>query len=171
MPNLIFEKQWLHFSQVGRVMECIQTCLTVQYRDACAVPPMGMIDDIAAISKCQDNSIILNSIVNAKIESKKLKFNLKKCFNMHIGPNKENCPNLKVHENDMRITETQFYLGDTISSSGYNTVNIKERCKTAHSAISQIKSMLSDVNYGRFTIQTGLLFRESILLSKVMLHF
>ena len=40
------------------------------YRDACYVPPLGMIDDIASIAQCKDNSIILNAIVNAKIESK-----------------------------------------------------------------------------------------------------
>ena len=72
------------------------------YRDICAVPALSMIDDIAGISQCQDKSIILNSIINAKIESKKLKFNLKKCFNMHIGPNKEQCPKLKIHENSMK---------------------------------------------------------------------
>ena len=118
-----------------------------QYRDACTVPPLCMIDDIAGISQCNEKSVILNSIVNAKIESKKLQFNLKKCVNMHIGPNEENCPNLKVHETQMLTTDQQKYLGDTISSSGYNHVNIKERCKIGHSAISQIKSMVSDVNF------------------------
>ena len=98
-------------------------------------------------------------------------FNLKKCVNMDIGPNKENCPNLKVHETEMLRTETQKYLGDTISSSGYNNVNIKERCKTGHSAISQVKSMLSDVNFGKFTVQTGLLFRDSNFVSQVLLNF
>ena len=47
------------------------------YRDACYVPPLGMIDDIASIAQCKDNSIIINAIVNAKIESKKLQFNFK----------------------------------------------------------------------------------------------
>ena len=89
---------------------------------------------------------------------------------MHIGLNKENCPNLKVHKTQMLTTDQLKYLGDTISSSGYNHVNIKERCKIGHSAISQIKSMLSDANFGQFTIQTGLLFRDSTLLSKVLLN-
>ena len=129
-----------------------------------------MIDDIAGVSQCNEDSVILNSIVNAKIESKKLQFNHKKCVNMHIGPNKENCPNLVVHETQMLSTETQKYLGDTISSSGYNSVNIKERCKTGHSAISQVKSMLRDVNFGKFTVQTGLLFRDSTFVSKVLLN-
>ena len=50
------------------------------YRNAFNIPPLGMIDDIAAISECGDESIVLNSIINAKIETKKLQFNLKKSF-------------------------------------------------------------------------------------------
>ena len=58
-----------------------------QYRDACSVPALGMIDDIAGVSNCSGNSA--NSIINAKIESKKLECNLKKCvhtFNVDIFP-------------------------------------------------------------------------------------
>ena len=73
---------------------------------------------------------------------------------MHIGPNKEKCESLKVHELPMLTTDKQKYLGDVISSSGYNNVNIKERCKIGHQAVSQIKSNLSDVNYGRYMLQT-----------------
>ena len=74
------------------------------YRDSCTVPPLGMRDDIAAVAKCGDNSIILNAIVNSRIESKKLQFNLKKYVKMHIGPDKD-CAKLKVHYNGMRILE------------------------------------------------------------------
>ena len=70
-----------------------------------------MIDDISGIAKCQEKSVILNSIINAKIESKKLEFNWKKCKKMHIGPNKQNCTILKVHGKEMIDTDTQTYLG------------------------------------------------------------
>ena len=46
------------------------------YKDACAVPPLGMIDVIAGVANCGDKSVVLNSIVNAKIEATKLQFNL-----------------------------------------------------------------------------------------------
>ena len=62
------------------------------------------------------------------------------------------------------------YLGDLISNSGSNDANIKERCKIGQSAISQIKSMLNDANFGRFKIQTGLIMRDSIFVSKVLLN-
>ena len=41
-----------------------------QYRDACTVVPWGMIDDVAGVSECSENSVILNSIVNPKLNPK-----------------------------------------------------------------------------------------------------
>ena len=129
-----------------------------------------MIDDIAGVANCKDESIVLNSIINAKIEAKKLKFNLTKCINMHIGPDKEECQHLKIHETEMKTKETQKYLGDTISSSGNPSENIKERCKTGYQAISQIKSLVKDVSFGKFEVQIGLILRDSIFGSKMLLN-
>ena len=140
------------------------------YRDACNIPPLGMIDDIAGIAKCNNESIILNSIVNAKIETKKLQFNLKKCVNMHIGSEYKNCQQLKVHDTKMKNVENQMYLGDVISNSGNNNENIKNRVKKGFSAISQIKTILKNVGFGSFEIPTGLLMRDSIFVSKVLLN-
>ena len=79
--------------------------------------------DIAEVSKCSEKSVELNAIVNSKIESKKLQFNRKKCTKMHIGPWKESCHNLKVREKEMFSTDVQTYLGDTICSTGGNSLN------------------------------------------------
>ena len=95
---------------------------------------------------------------------------LQKCVNMHIGPNKEHCETLMVHSTQMLTAETQRYLGDTISSSGFNNVNISERCKIGYQAISQIKSNPKDINYGRFMLQTGIIMRDSIFTSKMLLN-
>ena len=64
-----------------------------------------MIDDVAGIAQCKDDSNMLNAIINAKIETKKLEFNLTKCVNMHIGPDK--CDKLKVHKTEMKTASTQ----------------------------------------------------------------
>ena len=52
---------------LGRDMYMYSTGL-YQYRDMCSVPVLGMIDDLAGVSDCSENSVILNSIINAKIE-------------------------------------------------------------------------------------------------------
>ena len=111
-----------------------------------------MIDDIAAISECGDNSIVLNSIINAKIETKKLQFNLKKSLNMHVGDNKRKCKSLNIHDEEMSTTTEQKYLGDLVSSTGTNNANIKDRCNSGYNAISQIKSMMVEISLGKFCI-------------------
>ena len=135
------------------------------YKSACNIPPLGMIDDIAAISECGDKSIVLNSIINAKIETKKLQFKLKKSLNMHIGDNKSRCESLKIHDEEMLTTTEQRYLGDLVSSTGNNNSNIKDRCNTGYSTISQIKSMMGEISLGKFCIQIGLILRNTLYLS------
>ena len=140
------------------------------YKDMCAVPSLSMIDDIAGISNCKEKSVVLNAIINAKIESKQLKFNQKKCFNLHVGPDKENCHLLRIHDKQMLMTENQKYLGDVVSASGSNNENLKERCKTGFKALSQIKSLIKEVSLGKFSIQVGLILRDSIFVSKMLLN-
>ena len=70
----------------------------------------------------------------------------------------------------LEIYLTQKYLGDLISSSGNNTENVKERCKTGFKAISQIKALMKDVSMGKYTIQIGLIFRDTMFVSKMLLN-
>ena len=129
-----------------------------------------MIDDICGVANCGDDSIILNAIVNTKIETKKLQFNQKKCVYMHVGPNDGKCPELKTHEDEMKNVQNQTYLGDIISNLGNNSNNIKSRVTKGFAAISQIKSLVKSVGFGRFDIPTGLLMRETIFGSKMLLN-
>ena len=154
---------------IGRYSYTYNTGL-YHYRDACCIPALGMIDDISGVSECNSDSIILNSIINSKVESKKLEFNWKKCVNIHVGPNKKNCSKLMIHEKQMLTSKTQSYLGDMISDTGCNDENIKTRCQIGQATISEIESMLNDGNFGKFTIQTGLTLRDTNFTSKVLLN-
>ena len=141
-----------------------------EYKNSCYVPPLAMIDDLAGISECGNNSLVLNSIINAKIEAKKLQFNIRKCYNMHVGTDKNNCSDLKIHETPMKKIEKHKYLGDIICSSGSNSENINERSKIGFQAISQIKSFMKDVQLGSYSIQVELILRESLFISKILLN-
>ena len=71
----------------------------------------------------------------------------------------------------MAKVEKQTYLGDVISHTGYNDENISERCKTGHATISQIKSLLTDGQFGKFLFQSGLvLFVSKMLLNCEVWH-
>ena len=69
--------------------ECLSDNVEMfKYRNAVSIPSLGMIDDLAAIAKCGPESVILHSIINAKINMKKLTFKQTKCKKLHIS--KEN---------------------------------------------------------------------------------
>ena len=58
----------VQIDSLGRYCYTYSTGL-YQYKDACSVlSPLGMIDDISGVSQCNEDFVILNSIVNAKIE-------------------------------------------------------------------------------------------------------
>ena len=79
-------------------------------------------------------------------------------------------PNIRAHETRIENVESQIYLGDLISNSGSNEENIKDRVKKGYSAMSQIKSLINGVGFGRFEIPTGLLMRDTIFGSKILLN-
>ena len=94
------------------------------YNGCVSVPPLEMIDGVATFAHCGPQSIVMNAIVNAKIESKKPQFGPNKCFNIHIGSELICCDGLKVHEECIQQREFETYLGDVICSSGSNKKNI-----------------------------------------------
>ena len=101
-----------------------------------------MIDDLASFAICGPQSIVTNAIVNAKIESKKLKFGPTKCFNIHVGSEKTSCDGLKVHDQNINEKEYETYLGDIICATGSNQKNIEKRVNLGIGAVSEIISTL-----------------------------
>ena len=67
-----------------------------EYKESVKIPPLSFVDDILALSKCGVKSVILNAIINAKIQTKKLRFGPTKCHLMHVGSANPHCPELQV---------------------------------------------------------------------------
>ena len=59
------------------------------------------------------------------------------------------------------------YLGDWISSQLDNRKNIENRVNQGISSISQITSMLKQVSLGFYYVEIGLIFRDSMLISRM----
>ena len=138
------------------------------YKECVAVPPLMMIDDLAAFSVCGKDSIISNAIINAKIASKKLEFGPAKCFNMHVGKETKSCSKLKVNNNStMTVKSHETYLGEIICTSGSNNKNIQNKRNSGVSAVSQIMSMLKQLSLGHYYFEIALVLRETILISKM----
>ena len=107
--------------------------------------------------------------MNSFIESKKLYFNTAKCFQIHIGPRKEECCELKVHDKKMKQVCSEKYLGDILSNSG-NDENIENRRKIGNQTISDLMTTLQEVGVGGFYIKSGLIYRDAILKPKLLLN-
>ena len=139
------------------------------YNNSCFVPSLGMVDDTFMASKCGIQSVQMNALVNTFIEAKKLSFNTTKCYVMHLGPRSEECAQLKVHNQTMKTTQCEKYLGDVISVRG-NIDNIENRRKIGNQTISDALSILKEMGQGSFYVKTGLVFREASLKCKLLLN-
>ena len=139
------------------------------YNGSCYVPSLGFIDDTFAATRCGEQSVMMNALINTFIESKKLYFNTNKCYLIHVGPRKEECCQLKVHDRNMKQTTSEKYLGDVVSSSG-NGENIENREKIGRTCISDILSMLKVVGIGGHYMRVALVLRDSMLKSKLLLN-
>ena len=58
--------------------------LMYKYKGIVAIPPMEMVDDILSVTKCSNQSVKVNAVVNTFMETKKLKLNKKKCHRIHV---------------------------------------------------------------------------------------
>ena len=93
------------------------------YRNLVTIPPLEKIDDIITINTCGIDSLCMNIFVNKKVEMKKLKLNEGKCKKIHIGKNDRMCPDLMAHEEVIKDTENEKYIGDIISKDCTNKKN------------------------------------------------
>ena len=153
---------------LGRNGYMNQTAL-YKYNKNCYIPVLGMIDDTLGMSSCGVDSVELNAFVNQAMESKKLYFNTAKCNRIHLGPKKDECPNLKVHGKLMKDSDSEKYLGDMVSSTG-NDDNIKFRRKIGFQTISDQMTVLKELSAGCHYVSIGLVFRDAVLLSKLLLN-
>ena len=93
------------------------------YKQMVRILPLSMVDDILGIAKCGQESLALNTFINAQIELKKLKFHTPdktgktKCHKIHVGSKNKTCPELQVHGTKMAEVSEDSYLEDIIRAT------------------------------------------------------
>ena len=133
-----------------------------------------MVDDLLAVAPCNQKSLVLNTVINAQIELKKLKFHTpdrngkSKCHVMHIGKSNVLCPTLQVHGTDMCHVTEDTYLGDIISCDGRNTKNVQNRIGKGLGKITEIMNILEKISFGHQYFKIALLLRESLFLNSIL---
>ena len=76
--------------------------LVYKYKDKVDVPVLEMVDDVLCVTKCSNKTIAANATINSFMELNKLKLSAEKCSKIHIGKKNNQCPQLKVHEREMK---------------------------------------------------------------------
>ena len=150
--------------------ESLRTGLGIyKYKNTVDIPSLAMIDDVIGMSACGDDSLQLNSIINAKIEMKKLRLSGDKCYKIHICKRTDACSQvLKVHDKPMKTVKQATYLGDVICQNGSLDATIEQRCQKSVGIITQISSLLSSISLGNFHFNIAMVLRESQFINSVM---
>ena len=138
------------------------------YKKTVEIPPLGMIDDILAMSPCGFSGIQSNSVINSFVESKRLQFGEKKCHKLHIGESTAICPPLAVHDSPMASSEQEKYIGDIIERNGTNSAHFKERIDRGWAIKSEILAILREVPLGHHEIEAGLILRNAMFVNGVL---
>ena len=68
----------------------------LNYKDTVSIPALGMIDDIATVTKCGIDTVISNSVTNTFVESKRLQLGPKKSHRLYFGCRTKACAELKI---------------------------------------------------------------------------
>ena len=89
-----------------------------------------------------------------------------KCFQIHVGKQcSDVCPQLFVHNNPMKRSNSEKYLGDILSNNGKIDENIEARYQKGIGVNNTIFSLLQEISFGEFYFEMGTLFRSSMLIT------
>lgn len=159
----------LQVDTIGK--ECMEKNENIYlYKNLVSIPPLALIDDVAAISECGHKSVKLNCFINTKIEMKKLWFGENKCHQIHVGEENFLCPELKVHDSTMKKVKSDKYLGDIVSYDSLNKENIQARTNRGIGIITQVMILLEEVCLGYHFFETSVLLRESLFLNSILVN-
>ena len=143
--------------------------LIYRYKGVVAVPSICMVDDILAIQKCSKSKNI-NAVINSFIEMKKLTLSEKKCSRIHVGKTTNDCIELNVHQNKMKNSKQEKYLGDIVDNTGSIKATIQERISKGYGIISDIKAILSEIPLGKYKLEMGLKLRQAMLINGTLFN-
>ena len=154
---------------LGRDCLAEDKCL-YNYKNIISVPPLALIDDIISVTKCNVDAIESNTVVNMKIESKKLRLSKEKCVQIHVSKdNHKVCDStLKVHDDKMKKAKEGSYLGDILTDDGTLDKTIESRRQKGIGICSQVTGIMNSVSLGFFFFKISFTLRDSMLLNGIL---
>ena len=156
--------------KLGKLIYNDKPELLYYYKGVVGTPPLQMVDDILGIQQCSTKSRQLNSVINRFINLEKLRLSSGKCSNIHIGKENIECHKLKVHENIMKCSKQESYLGDIIHQSGKVRPNIEKRKSKGYGNISNILAMVNEIPFAHWKVEAGLKLRQAMLINGILFN-
>ena len=122
--------------------------LTYKYRGDSDIKlgVLGMIDDTLAISKCGTAAVTKNAVLNSFVETQRLTMSKTKSVVLHVGKKSKctkPCPTLRVHESEMKVTDSVRYLGDIVCATGTRRPCIDDRRSKGWAKVAEIEGTLT----------------------------
>ena len=140
-----------------------------KYKNVVSIPPLALIDDCIGFSTCSTDAVQVNSILNNKIASNKLRLSSSKCHHLHIARKRSKCyNNLKAGGQNMKKSSECSYLGDILSENGSIDATIEKRRQKGIGICSQIFGMINGLSLGHYYFKIAFLFRETMLLNGML---
>ena len=161
-------KSTVQIDTLGR--DCIKNNQGLyKYKNVVSIPPLALIDDCLGFSTCSTDAVQMNSILNSKVTSKKLRLSSDKCHHLHISKKQSKCyNNLRAGSKTMKKSEECNYLGDILSTSGSVNNTIEKRRQKGIGICSQITGMINGLSLGHYYFKIAFIFRETMLLNGIL---
>ena len=161
-------KSTVQIDTLGR--DCIKNNQGLyKYKNVVSIPPLALIDDCLGFSTCSTDAVQMNSILNSKVTSKKLRLSSDKCHHLHISKKQSKCyNNLKAGSKTMKKSEECNYLGDILSTNGSVNNTIEKRRQKGIGICSQITGMINGLSLGHYYFKIAFIFRETMLLNGIL---
>ena len=140
------------------------------YKNLVGTPPLQMVDDVMAIQKCSDKSLMVNKAINTFIDLEKLTLSTAKCHNIHVGNQSLQCPELKVNGYQMNQSEAETYLGDVLEKNTKKRTNIEKRKSRGYGIVNDILAIVNEVPLSHWRIRAGLLMRQAMLINGTLFN-
>ena len=138
------------------------------YKETVQIPVMGMIDDIATVTKCGMQTVLSNAVTNSFVESKRLQLGPKKSHRLHFGKKHKDCLDLTIHGDKMENSKQEKYVGDIITEDAKNDENIAARKGKAFAIAGDILAILDEIPLGPYRIDAGLCMRNGMFLNAIL---
>ena len=130
------------------------------------MPVLEMVDDVLNVASCTEQAVLSNSIINSIKEYKKLKLFAGKWSKVHVRGKKRNeCYDLKVHEEKMKNSNATKYFGKLFNSDGKHDDTIHDRILWAYSYLSKIRALITYMTFGKRRLQIRLMLRDAMFVN------